>query len=244
MTGSVLERLRRGLIVSCQAEAGTPLGSPEVLAALALAAERGGAAGLRANGPQNLAAICAVARVPVIGIYKVVSPESEVYITPTFEAARQTHDAADPPPAILAFDATPRPRSGGEDWRALLSRIQTELGALAMADISTLEEGLAAAEAGADLIATTLSGYTPYTLNKRDTGDPDLDLVRRLAARISVPVICEGRVHSPEQARAALEAGAFAVVVGTAITAIDWVTRRYVEQMRVLSPHPPAARKE
>lgn len=231
MADSVLENLRGGLIVSCQAEVGTPLGLPEVLAALAAAAERGGAVGIRANGPQNLAAICAAVRVPVIAIYKVVTPGSEVYITPTFEAAHKVYIACDPPPAILAFDATPRPRPGEEDWRALLSRIKTELGALAMADISTLEEGLAAAEAGADLVATTLSGYTPYTAARRASGDPDLDLVRQLAERISAPVVCEGRIHSPEQARAALEAGAFAVVVGTAITAIDWVTRRYVETL-------------
>ncbi|HZO91467.1 MAG TPA: N-acetylmannosamine-6-phosphate 2-epimerase [Chthonomonadaceae bacterium] len=229
------DSLRGGLIVSCQAEAGTPLGTPEVLAALAAAAERGGAVGIRANGPQNLAAIGASVRVPVIGIYKVVRPPSEVYITPTFAEARAIHAAARP--AIIAFDATPRPRPDDEDWRTLLRRIQTELGALAMADISTLEEGVAAAEAGADLVATTLSGYTSYTAHKKASGDPDLELVGQLAQAVSVPVICEGRVHSPEQARAALEAGALAVVVGTAITAIDWVTRRYMEAMRTGESH-------
>lgn len=232
MAATLLEALRGGLIVSCQAEAGTPLGTPGVLAALAAAAERGGAAGIRANGPENLAAICTAVRVPVIGIHKVVSPDSEVIITPSFADARRVHAAGSPPPAIVAFDATPRPRPHGEDWRTLLRRIQRELGALAMADISTLDEGIAAAEAGADLIATTLSGYTPYTRERAASGDPDLELVRQLAATVSIPVLCEGRVHSPEQARAALEAGAFAVVAGTAITAIDRVTRRYVETMR------------
>src|SRR5579884_1865193 len=123
MTGPVLENLRGGLIVSCQAEAGMPLGSPEVLAALAAAAERGGAAGIRANGPQNLAAICAAVRVPVIAIYKVVSPDSDVYITPTFEAARQAYAACESPPAILAFDAARAKIAGGGSqaayaWRA------------------------------------------------------------------------------------------------------------------------------
>lgn len=232
MANAHLDSLRGGLIVSCQAEEGTPLGTPGVLAALAAAAERGGAVGIRANGPVNLAAICAAVRVPVIGIYKIVQPPSEVYITPTFAAACAVREAGDPPPAIIAFDATPRPRPEGETMPTLLRRIQTELGALAMADIATFEEGVAAAEAGADLVATTLSGYTPYTAEKRATGDPDLELVRRLAAAVSVPVICEGRVHSPEQARAALDAGAFAVVVGTAITAIDWVTAHYIAAMR------------
>jgi N-acylglucosamine-6-phosphate 2-epimerase len=228
----ILQTLRNGLIVSCQAQAGTPLGSPEVLAALAAAAERGGAVGIRANGPQNLAAICPAVRVPVIGIYKVADPAGKVTITPTFAAAQAIYEAAAPPPAIIAFDATSRPRPQGEDWRTLLRRIQTELGALAMADISTFEEGIAAAEAGADIVATTLSGYTPATVVKKAAGEPDLELVRLLAGVVDVPVICEGRVHSPEGARAAREAGAFAVVVGTAITAIDWVTRRYVEQLQ------------
>src|SRR5437868_12670615 len=101
MMHEVLETMRGGLIVSCQAEAGTPLGSPPVLAALAAAAEKGGAVGIRANGPENLAAVCAAVRIPVIGIYKVVTPGSEVYITPTFAAARQVYKASDPPPAVI-----------------------------------------------------------------------------------------------------------------------------------------------
>lgn len=209
-----------------------PLGKPAVIAALAAAAERGGAVAVRANGPENLAAIHAVTHLPIISIYKVVRPESEVYITPTFSDAQAIWRAATRHPMIIALDATPRPRYGGEDWRTLLCRIQTELGAMTMADVSTYEEGIAAAEAGADIVATTLSGYTPYTAEKRASGDPDLELVRRLAEDLPVPVICEGRVHSPEQARAALDAGAHAVVVGTAITAIDWVTRHYISGMR------------
>lgn len=207
------------------------MGRPEVLAALAGAAERGGAVGIRANGPENLVAICAAVSVPVIGIYKVVTPGSEVYITPTFAEAQQVFSAVTPPPAMIAVDATFRPRPDGSDFRTLLKRIQTEMGVLVMADISTYEEGVAAAEAGADIVATTLSGYTTETAAKKATGEPDLELVRQLSQTLSVPVICEGRVHSPELARAALECGAWAVVVGTAITAIDWVTRRYVEQI-------------
>ena len=198
---------------------------------MAGAAERGGAAGIRANGPRNLAAICAAVRLPVIGIYKQVTPGCEVSITPTFSAAREVWEAASPPPSIIAFDATPRPRPGGEDWRTLLKRIQEEFGALAMADISTYEEGIAAAAAGADIVATTLSGYTPYTADRRASEAPDIELVQRLSAVLKVPVFCEGRIQTPEQARSALDAGACAVVVGTAITAIDRVTRRYVERM-------------
>src|SRR5581483_666556 len=122
MTESVLNAMRGGLIVSCQAEAGTPLGSPPVLAALAAAAERGGAVGIRANGPENLAAVCAAVRIPVIGIVKVVTPGSDVYITPTFTEARRVRSAGNPPPAIIAFDATSRLRPDGGDWRELLQR--------------------------------------------------------------------------------------------------------------------------
>lgn len=227
-----LDRMRGGLIVSCQAEATTLLGTPQVLAALAKAAEQGGAVGIRANGPQNIAAIGKVVQIPVIGIYKVVRPGSDVYITPTFEDAAEVFYAAEPPPSIIAFDATSRPRHQGETWPVLMRRIQTELGAMAMADISTLEEGLAAAEAGADIVATTLSGYTAETAHRKASGEPDLALVRELARCITTPIFCEGRVHSPELARAALEAGAHCVVVGTAITAIDRVTERYIHAMQ------------
>lgn len=231
-----LEPLRHGLVVSCQAQPGTPLDSPGVLAALAAAAELGGAVAIRANGPHNVAAITRAVQIPVIALNKVVYSDSEVYITPCFAEASAVYASGDPPPAIIAFDATPRPRPQGEDWRVLLNRIQGELGALAMADIATLEEGLAAAEAGADIVATTLSGYTADTASRGASGEPDLELVRALASRTATPIFCEGRVHSPEQARAALDAGAFAVVVGAAITAIDAVTRSYRTRMRTGSP--------
>ncbi len=140
-----LEAMRGGLIVSCQADPSTPLGAPQVLAALAEAAQRGGAVGIRANGPENVAAISRTVSIPLIAINKVVRPGSEVYITPAFEDALAVYHAADPPPAIIAFDATACPRFDIGDWRKLLRQIQSDLGMLAMADISTLDEGLAAA---------------------------------------------------------------------------------------------------
>jgi N-acylglucosamine-6-phosphate 2-epimerase len=230
MASSILESLQGGLIVSCQADASGPLGSPRVLAALAAAAEQGGAVAIRANGPENIAAITRSVSIPVIGIYKVVTPGSDVYITPTFADAQAIHGAGTPPPAIIAFDATNRPRADGGHWRDLMRRIQTELGALAMADISTREEGFAAAAAGADIVATTLSGYTAHTVDKW-AGGPDLELVEVLAD-CGVPVFCEGRVHSPALAAATIRAGAYSVVVGTAITAVDWVTRQYVSELK------------
>jgi N-acylglucosamine-6-phosphate 2-epimerase len=220
------QKIKGGLIVSCQAPENTPLGKPVVLAALAEAAVRGGAAGIRANLPQNIRAIRELVQVPIIGIYKHTLPNYPVYITPTSEHARAVVEAgAD----IVAIDATDRDRP--EPLHELIRRIHEELGVPVMADISTLEEGIAAEEMGADLVATTMSGYTPYTQHRRTMG-ADIALVAQLAQKVTVPVICEGRISSPEKARLALEAGAWAVVVGTAITAIDQVTARFVERMR------------
>lgn len=222
----LLQRIKEGLIVSCQAPEDTPLGQPVVLAAMAEAAVRGGAVGIRANLPQNIRAIRELVQAPIIGIYKHTLSDCPVYITPTFEHACAVVEAgAD----IVAIDATARERP--EPLLELIRRIREELGVPVMADISTLEEGVAAAEMGADLVATTMSGYTPYTQDRRALG-ADIALVAQLAQRLSVPVICEGRISSPEEARLALEAGAWAVVVGTAITAIDHVTARFVQAMR------------
>jgi N-acylglucosamine-6-phosphate 2-epimerase len=228
----LLQDLKGGLIVSCQADPSTPLGHPQVLAALAAAAEQGGAVGIRANAPANIAAISKQVSVPIIAIYKQMYPDFEVYITPTPQAAQEVFSCCTPSPAIIAFDATSRPRPNGHTWQEILRFIQNELGALAMADISTFEEGLAAAEAGADLVATTLSGYTASTAYKREQGGPDLELVAQLAKEVSCPIICEGRIRSPQEACEALCAGAWAVVVGTAITAIDRVTANYVAAMK------------
>lgn len=228
---NLLEPIKGGLIVSCQAPEDTPLGQPVVLAALAEAAVRGGAVGIRANLPQNIRAIHQLVQVPIIGIYKHTLLDYPVYITPTFEHARAVVEAG---AGIVAIDATARERP--EPLAQLIRRIHKELHVPVMADISTLEEGIAAAEMGADLVATTMSGYTPYTQDRRVSG-ADIALVAQLAQRVSVPVVCEGRIASPQDARLALEAGAWAVVVGTAITAIDHVTARFVQEMRRQTAH-------
>ncbi|MCS6830045.1 MAG: N-acetylmannosamine-6-phosphate 2-epimerase [Armatimonadota bacterium] len=227
----LIQRLQGGLIVSCQAPEDMPLGRPAVLAAMAEASVRGGAVGIRANLPQNIRAIRELVDVPIIGIYKHTSPNYPVYITPTFEHARAVVEAG---AHIVAIDATARERP--QPLPELIQRIREQLGVPVMADISTLEEGITAAEMGADLVATTLSGYTPYTQDRRALG-ADIALVAQLAQKISVPVICEGRIASPEDARLALQAGAWAVVVGTAITAIDQVTARFVQRMKQQVPH-------
>lgn len=214
-------KLQKGsLIVSCQARADNPLHGPLFMGAMALAAREGGARGIRANGPVDVRAVKA-SGLPVIGINKVFSDDVPVYITPTFAAAAELAAAgAD----VIALDCTPRPRQGDAPAE-IIRRVRDELGLETFADIATLEEGVLAARMGATYISTTLSGYTDYTEPKPDA--PDLELIRALVAHVSVPVVAEGRFNTPELARAAIEAGAHAVVVGTMITNPREITRGF-----------------
>ena len=214
--------LGRGLIVSCQARANNPLHGAHFMGAMALAARDGGAIAIRANGPDDIRAVTA-AGLPVIGIHKVFSDLYPVYITPDFAAAEAIAAAG---AQIVALDCTARPRDG-EPPEVLVRRIRDELGAEVFADVSTLDEGLAAADWGVTYVATTLSGYTDATQPKPET--PDLALLEALATRLSVPIIAEGRYNTPQLVRQALDAGAHAVVVGTMITNPREITRRFVQ---------------
>jgi N-acylglucosamine-6-phosphate 2-epimerase len=224
----VLNQLNGGLIVSCQGLPGEPLHGPAHMAAMAVAAALGGAVGIRANSPADIAAIRAVVSLPIIGINKVDVPGFAVYITPTLEDAGRVSEAgAD----IIAFDATLRPHPAGLTVKTIIAAIHA-LGKIAMADVATLPEGLAAVEAGVDLVSTTLSGYTPDSPAQEG---PDFELLERLALELKpagVPVIAEGRISTPEQARQALALGAFAVVVGGAITRPQVITARFVHALR------------
>ena len=220
----LIQKLHRGLIVSCQALDGNPLKHPDHMSAMALAAEMGGAVAIRANGPEDIAAIKKRITIPVIGIYKTERSLDTPYITPDFEHAEAIARLG---VEIIALDATNRPRRNGETVGELIKRIKNELGVLVMADISTYEEGVAAAEYGVDLVATTLSGYTTYTPL---TKGPDLELVRRLKASINVPIIAEGRFTSPQDVADGIEAGAHAVVVGKAITNVQFSTDRFIKE--------------
>ncbi len=236
----ILNRLYGKLIVSCQARPESPLHGPVYMAAMARAAEMGGAGGIRADGPEDIRAIRAVTSLPIIGIYKRRDLDPEVYITPRFEEARAVWEAGAP---IIAVDGTPRPRPGGETLPSLIARAHEELpGCLIMADVSTVDEGVAAVRAGADLVATTLAGYTPYS---RRLPGPDLELVTELVRVVQVPVIAEGRFWRPEEAAEALRRGAHAVVVGTAITNPIVITRRFAMAMqRALDAQPQATGAE
>lgn len=220
---NVLDRLRGGLIVSVQARAGSALDDPQVLAAMARAAADSGAAGVRIQGVRNLQAVRRRVELPIVGIIKREYEGFEPYITPTLrEVAEILACGAE----IVAFDATARPRPQGGTVAELVRAIHAG-GALAMADCALADDGENAFAAGADIVATTLCGYTKET---RGTALPALDLLRALR-QLNTFVICEGGIHAPESAARAMEAGAHALVVGTAITNTEWLTAEYVASL-------------
>ncbi len=219
----LLQRIRGGLIVSCQAEPGEPQHGQIFMAAMALAVAKAGAVGIRANGTEDITAIRNIVTLPIIGINKVDIPGFSVRITPTIESAIQIAQAgAD----IIALDATTRSHPDGLSLSDRLRMIHDQTNCPIMADISTYTEGLMAEQAGADLVSTTLSGYTEYSTGQ---DEPDLELVNRLASVLTIPLIAEGRIATPEQAAKALSNGAFAIVVGSAITRPQWITARFVK---------------
>jgi N-acylglucosamine-6-phosphate 2-epimerase len=224
-----VRQIRRQLIVSCQALPGEPLFGAEIMAKMALAAQQGGAKAIRANGPADIAAIRAAVALPIIGLFKENISGYPVYITPTLAHAQAVAQAgAD----IIAIDATQRPRPASGSLANFIAAIHAETGCLVLADIATLEEGLVAEAAGADLVSTTMSGYTA---DSPAQAEPDLALVRQLAPRLQAPLLAEGRYKTPEQIRQALEAGATAVVVGGAITRPQEITAWFVAALQTMS---------
>jgi N-acylglucosamine-6-phosphate 2-epimerase len=213
-----LPELRGGLVVSVQAPGGSPLRETSHLVAMARAAEAGGAAGVRVDGAGCVAAIREAVALPIIGLRKRRVEGSDVYITPEFEDALELAAAgAD----LVAIDGTLRSRPGGLPLAELVRQLSRPV----LADVDSLEAGVFAREAGAAAVATTLAGYTgagPVPT------EPDLALLRRLSETLDCPVLAEGRYGSPADVRSAFEAGAFAVVVGAAITDPLELTRRFV----------------
>ncbi len=211
-----------GLVVSCQALEDEPLHGAEIMAKMAKAAEQGGAVAIRANGSHDIVAIRAAVHLPVIGIVKVHYPDSPVYITPT---AREVDAVLNTGAEIVSLDATDRRRPAGAILENLVARIHGQ-GLLAMADISTVGEALRAERMGFDLVSTTLAGYTAES---RHRGMPDFELLAEVVQRLSVPVLAEGQITSGEQLVACFTRGAYAAVVGSAITRPQLITKRFVE---------------
>lgn len=224
-----IANVKNGLIVSCQFDADDPFNSPEYVSLFALSAQMGGAAGIRTEGEESIKATKAKIRLPVIGLIQSTYPDGSVLITPDFKEVDEILEAgAD----IVAIDSTERIRPNGLTGFEFLRRVRVDHpGTLLLADVSTFEEGVQAAELGADLVSTTLSGFTPSTLHKAKEG-VDFDLIERLADSLVVPVIAEGRILLPGEAAHAFELGAYSVVVGAAITRPTVITQMFLHEIQ------------
>ncbi|MCA5892220.1 putative N-acetylmannosamine-6-phosphate 2-epimerase [Isoptericola sp. NEAU-Y5] len=206
----VLDAMRGRLTVSCQAYPGEPLRDPRTTAQMARAVVAGGAAAVRAQGLEDVAAVVAAVDVPVVGLWK--DGEDGVFITPTLRHAVAVAEAG---AHVVAIDGTRRPRPDGRTLGETVAGLREAADVLVMADCGSLDDAVAAQAAGVDLLGTTLAGYSG---ERPRTDGPDLELVDEILAACDLPVVVEGRVHSPAHAAAALARGAFSVCVGTAIT--------------------------
>ncbi|PQD93863.1 N-acetylmannosamine-6-phosphate 2-epimerase [Pradoshia eiseniae] len=225
----MLEKIKNGLIVSCQALPDEPLHSSMIMGRMALAAQEGGAVGIRANTREDIMEIKNQVSLPVIGIVKKEYPDSPIYITPTL---REVSEIASSGADMVAVDATYRERPHNISLSEYVQSIRIHFPELMlMADISTIGEAIEAERLGFDCISTTLVGYTPYTkgqyINHNNYG-----LLRELVSTINIPVIAEGNILTPEMARKCLEIGAYAVVVGGAITRPQLITKRFINGMK------------
>ena len=218
----VLDRLQGALVVSCQAYPGEPMRDPRTTVQVAQSVVRGGAAGVRVQGIEDIAAVTGEVDVPVVGLWK--DGDDDVFITPTLEHALAVARAgAD----IVAIDGTRRPRPDGRTLAETIAGLRERYPDVAiMADCGSLADALAAQAAGADCVGTTLAGYSG---ERPRTDGPDFELVDEMVAQCSVPVVVEGRVHTPAQAAEALARGAASVCVGTAITHPTTITSWFVE---------------
>ena len=226
MTKEALFALMKGqVIVSCQATPGEPLYDSErsVMPLMARAAREAGARMIRTSSYRDIVGIKEETGLPVIGLIKREYPGYEGRITMTMREVDECMEAlAD----IVSIDCTDCPRGDGLTAPEFLVRVRKKYpNIIIMADCATLDEAVAAYEAGADLVGTTMNGYTPATADQKD--GPNFELVRQLVQTLPCPVIAEGRVHTPEQVRRMLDLGAWAVVVGGAITRPLEIARRF-----------------
>lgn len=221
-----MEELRHKLIVSCQALPDEPLHSDFIMARMAVAAKEGGASGIRANSVVDIAAIRKAVDLPIIGIIKRDYEGADVYITATMKEVDELMTVR---PNIIAIDATTSTRPNGESLKEFFQKAKEKYpDQLWMADCSTIDEMLTADQLGFDFIGTTLVGYT-----KQSQGDKiesnDFEIIRKALSKLSNPLIAEGNIDTPDKVRRVLELGAYSVVVGSAITRPQLITKKFVE---------------
>lgn len=220
----ILEKIKGGLIVSCQALEDEPLHSSYIMSRMALAAAEGGAAGIRANSAEDISEIKKLVNLPMIGIIKAQYSDSQVYITPTLKEIELLSETQ---AEIIAMDATDRRRPSGDSLENIISEAKRRYPQkLFMADCSCFEDCQKAEELGFDLIGTTLCGYTEST---KGTALPSRELLERITKKLHTPIIAEGGIWSPEQLKMVFTFGIHAAVVGTAITRPREITKRFRE---------------
>lgn len=223
----IKKTIRGGLIVSCQALDNEPMHSSFIMGRFAKAAAEGGAVGIRANTAEDINEIKKNTSLPVIGIVKRDYEGSDVYITPTMKEVDELMAVG---VDIMAIDATKRLRPGKVDLCTFVKQIREKYpDVVLMADTSDYDEMIYADKLGFDFVGTTMRGYTDYT---KGVKIPDFDLIKRVSGEISAPVIAEGGIWEPQELKRALESGAFAAVVGGAITRPQNITRRFVNILR------------
>ncbi len=220
----LFRKIKGGLIVSCQALQTEPLHSSYIMARMAFAAKEGGAAGIRANTPEDIAEIRKQVDLPIIGLYKAEYPDSEVYITPTM---REIDALMEVRPDVIAMDATDRIRPDGMRLESFIERARAEYpDMLFMADCSCYEDALRAQELGFDLAGTTLRGYTPAT---KGIAIPDYEMLHQMTHQLTIPVIAEGGIWEVDDLKKVFTEPVLAAVIGTAITRPREITRRFVQ---------------
>lgn len=227
---AIMDRIKGGLIVSCQALKEEPLYSSYIMSRMAYAAMLGGAVGIRANTIVDITEIKKTVSLPVIGIIKEVYGDCDVYISPTMKEIDALVECGVSIIATDATDSAKRPRPDGKTLDEFFGEVREKYpDQLFMADCSSYEEGMHAAEIGFDLVGTTMNGYTEYT---KGVQLPNIELMRRLSAECGRPVIAEGGIWQPDQLKAALDAGVWAAVIGGAITRPMEITKRFVAAIK------------
>lgn len=225
---NIINRLKGKVVVSVQAMPSEPLYLEKCMVAMMKSVIKGGAGGLRVAGVRDVKNAKHLFDVPIIGLTKpdiIPSNWQEiVYITPTLKEVIELVEAgAD----IIAFDGTMRERPNGAKLEELIKYVKIN-NRISMADISTLEEGLNAEKLGANILSTTLSGYTQFSQNRGN--GPDFELLKQLVDNTNLPVVLEGRIWEPEEVDRAFELGAHCVVIGSAITRPQLITKRFVQR--------------
>ena len=224
----ILEQLQGNIIVSCQALEHEPLYGSRIMARMAVAAQEGGAKGIRANGISDIVAIKEVVDLPIIGIIKEEYDGSDVYITPTLKEVKLLCEAG---VEMIATDFTKRKRPK-ESLTEMVSFIRERYPTiLIMADCSCEEDVDYAAALQADIIGTTLSGYTKETAG---IDLPNIGLVKYASTTYSIPVFCEGGIRTTGDVQAAFESGAHCCVIGGAITRPQEITKYFIQHKRRL----------